>query len=491
MALHNASTPGFAAFTVTNSRFESNDGDAISLDAAEMSLSNTYFTTETDLQGKAVALVNGAAVSSTNVQIDRFSEFDLGSKRDTATFLHCKVENGIDKHQPFISMQRSCTFDASVPGKVSCEDTDESTVFNGPVVVENQVFLQFFISSDTPPLGLVTVPSGITFNITGAEPECRDDPTGTLAKFAVTDPSGTQNIAPLPDEYCGWLKGTIQKFKRDQTGDQSPLDCNETLEEVNNRNAGISHWFKGLFTIDSDLYNAPPYDDDVRRNEYANVRLEQVCRGTCGKCDGFTAQQHPADADIQPRLLVDAVFDVQKSGKLSLHNIAIRDGYNLGPSPSFVDLGDPTADPPIFPPDSTPTTGPSYCGECPDPSQPTSYTPTAPGAPQPFTPNSCPACDPSEDGAGRPMPAVNLQPGAYLEASFSQLANPRRPEWGWLVRSCNFQQRTGDMQNAHRQTDICGADNLPTDKEQTGGFSDTEHVTIDTGNWPEFGGGWC
>jgi len=73
-----------------------------------------------------------------------------------------------------------------------------------------------------------------------------------------------------------------------------------------------------------------PSDPNFFKTESADTRIYQICRKTANMCerDGVTfhAAAHPQAADLQPRMLVDAVFHVESTGSLELHNVAIRDG---------------------------------------------------------------------------------------------------------------------------------------------------------------------
>ena len=492
ISMHNAS--GSVGFTVSNCEFRSNSGDGLYVDAAHVVLSGTNFSTDTDLQGTAARLRRGGTVDAAHVKINKYSEFDLGAD-DVASFTHCQVENSVVQQNGLISMQQACNFDASEPSKMVCRETDETSTFHGPVKVENQVHLQFEISENTEPLHLIKVRTGYTLNISGSNPSCRDDPSGVLAKFASTDPSGTTpgaNGSPDdPRQFCRDVKQLIEDYKVRSMGLHSELDCNQTLGDYDLIDTN-SKFFKGLFStrhpFDSGPYAEAPYTDDTRRNEYRNLKIVEVCRATCNQCDGFVAQAHPSAADLEPRFLVDAVFDIEQGGKLSLYNVAIRDGYNMGEEPSFEDFGNPTADPPVpHPAYAPPTAGsPLWCGECPsiDSGLQAAFIARANGMnpteyPQPYTPRPCPPCHPTDVGSGRPVPAVNIQPGGVLEARFSQLSNPTKPEWGWLVRSCRFQKRTGDVQNMLRTNDVCQP--VSNGVEQRGVYTDTQSYTDQSG----------
>jgi predicted outer membrane repeat protein len=418
LALHNATS------TLRNSQFLNNVGNSILLDGTRLILSNVSFGTQTAEQGKAIQAEGrqqdrGSEIDATNVRIDRYSEISL-DQYSSGTFTTCMVEN-----PQYQAMRQDCSFNAQAPSKISCTTSAIPIKFGGDgasVTVTNQVHRQLHLTRDaaaaksgvsvsvfkTEFLGTVTVEEGYTLNITADDPLCRDDPVGKLQRFSKRTNDPTDH-AP----YCQTLlqgsvhdaaKGTIISAISTNVNVQSELllpngkmNCSVTMGRVQQL-FNSQPFFNDI--IDFDHLCPGPNCFKTEGSPADPTRLEQICRHTCGRCNGFSAEAAPAAADLQPRLLVDAVFVVEQNAKLLLNNVAIRDGLCRGCEES----GDCT-------------------GTCDD-----SYK----------------------------TPAVMLESSAQLQAGFTQIADYAKPEWGWLVTSCKFRQhQTSDQSSATFEADVC------------------------------------
>jgi hypothetical protein len=410
------------------------------LESSSLVLLNTTFSTNSADQGTAINLKGdkakgGSSLDATKMKIDRYSqvEFDQYSH---GKFASCYVQN-----PTYTPMNQRCTFDAAKPrdsrgesDKLLCRISHEPIKFGGfgATTVDNQVYRQVDIRAadlpgpwyKTPFLGEITVRTGYTVNITAEDPVCRNDPARKLEKFASLNND---------DHYCATVMEHIHSIiqitdKGKQWFNASGgVDCSKTLLDV--EHAWPDNYFNGGL-IDFDKYCETPHSPTCYRTEGAPAlgenatRLEQICRRLCGRCviDGkpFSAKTMPAAASLQPRLLLDGVFRVEKAARLLLNNVAIRDG--LCPACKISDM-------------------------C------------------PLAAQTC-----ADDYK---TPAVLLANGAQLQAGFTQIADIHKPEWGWLVKSCSFRQRQAVSSNQIQPQDVCAQRvPAPTQNSQSGTVMD-------------------